>query len=268
MVSGRRSERQPGHSPGRFLRPTGGQLAERDHRHGDRPARVATLRGNVPSLGRADHARAKGRPDSGGDSGHQPPERKARHDRAQRQAPAPPVPAELPQIAPRTPVASTLIDGRPSWLMPTRWTEAARSVASRNGLANSNVKVRVRDGVASITGRCRRSTRRCSPSGRPAHAGVREVEDRLEFVVPEARGSIPSPKRDDPRMSNPISKPRSAARSATWPTSIASRSWRLARPERDPRPRGDRNRFDADHPLDGTSEVSDHRRGAGRSSMS
>jgi hypothetical protein len=75
---------------------------------------------------------------------------------------------------------------------------AIKAIASRAGLANPTVKVKVRDGVASLSGKVPtiyeamlvyRAVQRTP--------GVREIEDRLEFVVPD--GSGPNPLADKGR---------------------------------------------------------------------
>ena len=69
---------------------------------------------------------------------------------------------------------------------------ASRAITSRAGLPGPAIKVKVRDGVASLSGKvptvyeamlAYRAVQRTP--------GVREIEDRLEFVVPD--GSTPNP---------------------------------------------------------------------------
>ncbi len=115
--------------------------------------------------------------------------------------PPPPVPADLqagavrpalPQI-PNNEGAPVVVD--PSDPVGQRATKA---IANRAGLANQTVKVKVRDGVASLSGKlptvyeamlAYRAVQRTP--------GVREIEDRLEFVLPD--GSGPNPLADKGR---------------------------------------------------------------------
>jgi hypothetical protein len=69
---------------------------------------------------------------------------------------------------------------------------ASRALANRPGLASQGVKVKVRDGVATVSGKvptvyeamlAYRAVQRTP--------GVREIEDKLEFVVPDGNGPNP-----------------------------------------------------------------------------
>ena len=105
--------------------------------------------------------------------------------------PPPPVPADLPVIprpavAPPNEGAAIVPDSDPVG------QRASKAVAARTGLANQSVKVKVRDGVASLSGKVPtvyeamlafRAVQRTP--------GVREIEDRLEFVVPDGNGPNP-----------------------------------------------------------------------------
>ena len=107
--------------------------------------------------------------------------------------PPPPVPADLTPVA-KPPVVVS-IPNEPAIVadnVDPVGQKAARAISNRAGLANQSVKVKVRDGVASLTGKVPtvyeamlafRAVQRTP--------GVREVEDRLEFVVPDGNGPNP-----------------------------------------------------------------------------
>ena len=107
--------------------------------------------------------------------------------------PPPPAPAEAPANPAPAPEPNddplpTLAD--PNDLVGRR---AARAITNRSGLSNpSTVKVKVRDGVASLSGKVStvyeamlayRAVQRTP--------GVREIDDRLQFVVPDGSGVNP-----------------------------------------------------------------------------
>jgi BON domain len=105
--------------------------------------------------------------------------------------PPPPVPADLPAL-PRPPLAMPN-EGLP--IVPDSdpiGQKASKAISARTGLANQSVKVKVRDGVASLSGKVPtvyeamlafRAVQRTP--------GVREIEDRLEFMVPDGTGPNP-----------------------------------------------------------------------------
>ncbi len=111
--------------------------------------------------------------------------------------PPPPVPADL--TATETAPAGKPLDG--TQVAPDSdpvGQKAARALSSKSALANQSVKVKVRDGVATLSGKvptvyeamvAYRAVQRTP--------GVREVDDRLEFVVPD--GSSPNPLADKGR---------------------------------------------------------------------
>ena len=97
--------------------------------------------------------------------------------------PPPPVPAVLPARAAGNPVAT---DSDPVG------QRAARALAQRAGLDPSTVQVKVRDGLASLSGKvptiyeamlAYRAVQRTP--------GVREIDDRLEFALPDGNGPNP-----------------------------------------------------------------------------
>jgi osmotically-inducible protein OsmY len=98
--------------------------------------------------------------------------------------PAAPVPG-LPEI-PNNNVGPDRVDTDPVGL------RATKAIANRAGLANQSIKVKVRDGVASLSGKvptvfeamlAYRAVQRTP--------GVREIDDRLEFTVPDGNGPNP-----------------------------------------------------------------------------
>jgi hypothetical protein len=121
--------------------------------------------------------------------------------------PPPPVPADLPAAANRPapaqgPMAVAVpIDAVPAASDPADpvGQRALKALANRAGLSGSHVKVRVRDGVASLTGKvptvyeamlAYRAVQRTP--------GVREIEDHLEFVVPDGNGLNPLSEKGRP----------------------------------------------------------------------
>ena len=117
--------------------------------------------------------------------------------------PPPPVPADLQAggMARPAPAPSPApADGAPTAvdLNDPVGQRATKALANRAGLASSTVKVKVRDGVALLSGKvptvyeamlAYRAVQRTP--------GVREIEDRLEFVLPD--GSGPNPLADKGR---------------------------------------------------------------------
>ena len=113
--------------------------------------------------------------------------------------PPPPVPADLPAAVDRPAAPAIPNEGSP--IVPDSdpvGQRANRALANRAGLANQGIKVKVRDGVATLTGKvptvyeamlAYRAVQRTP--------GVREVEDHLEFVVPD--GNSPNPLADKGR---------------------------------------------------------------------
>ena len=100
-----------------------------------------------------------------------------------------------PAPAPNPTGAQANNDGLPTIPDPSAdpvGQRATRAVASRSGLANSAIKVKVRDGVATITGRLP-SVYEAMLAYRAVQRtpGVREIDDRLEFVVPDGNGPNP-----------------------------------------------------------------------------
>jgi hypothetical protein len=69
---------------------------------------------------------------------------------------------------------------------------ATRAIASRPGMAGLPVRVKVRDGVASLSGKVP-TVYEAMLAYRAVQQtpGVREIEDRLEFVVPDGAGPNP-----------------------------------------------------------------------------
>lgn len=93
------------------------------------------------------------------------------------------VPAEAAPIAPEADPASQ---------------KAMRALASRVGLANQSVRVKVRDGVAVLSGKVPTVSEAMTAYRAVQQTpGVREVDDRLEFVVPD--GTAPNPLADKGR---------------------------------------------------------------------
>jgi len=234
--AGRRSERQPGHSPRRFYDPQAANLPSGtidmaiDPRGSPRSEGMSRA---WPSGSRS----GKGRPDSGVTQVINLLKRKARHDRANGQAPAPPSPPNCRRSPRERPWPRPSSNGPPIVADADAVDQkAARSVASRTA-----GRIRTsRSGfatAASITGRCRRSTRRCSPSGpssaRPASGKLRIASNSS---CPMARGSIPSPKRDDRGCRTLSRSPDPPPDRRLGPHRSRQGPWRLARPERDPRP--------------------------------
>ncbi len=112
--------------------------------------------------------------------------------------PPPPVPADLPAGAgaanPAQQAPAQNNDQLPALGDTTDpvGQRAAKAIANRTGLTNSTVKVKVRDGVASLSGKvptiyeamlAYRAVQRTP--------GVREIDDRLEFVLPDGNGPNP-----------------------------------------------------------------------------
>jgi hypothetical protein len=69
---------------------------------------------------------------------------------------------------------------------------AARAIASRPDLANLPIRVKVRDGVASLSGKVP-TVYEAMLAYRAVQQlpGIRDIEDKLEFVVPD--GAAPNP---------------------------------------------------------------------------
>ena len=114
--------------------------------------------------------------------------------------PPPPMPdrpaGQVPQPATRPAAPTPPADAPPAAEAETASQQrAARAVASRGGPA---ARVKVRDGVASLTGKVP-TVFEAMQAYRAAQQtpGVREVDDRLEFVVPD--GSGPNPLADKGR---------------------------------------------------------------------
>ena len=121
--------------------------------------------------------------------------------------PPPPVPADLQAgagvgagVARPMPFPIPNNDQVPAAVDPSDpvGQRASKAIANRAGLTNQTVKVKVRDGVAALSGKVPtvyeamltyRAVQRTP--------GVREIEDRLEFVVPD--GSGPNPLADKGR---------------------------------------------------------------------
>lgn len=104
--------------------------------------------------------------------------------------PPPPMPSEVVL----SPAATASADDLP--VIPTETDpvgqRASKAVANRSGLANQSIKVKVRDGVATVTGKvptvyeamlAYRAVQRTP--------GVREIEDKLEFLVPDGESTNP-----------------------------------------------------------------------------
>jgi hypothetical protein len=117
--------------------------------------------------------------------------------------PPPPVPADLPGGSAPAPaaVARPVERIEPGDGVGSR---ASRAVASRPGLEGAPVKVKVRDGVASLTGKVP-TVYEAMLAYRAVQKtpGVREVDDRLEFVVPDGTGSNPLVDRGRPEDVEP-----------------------------------------------------------------
>jgi BON domain len=117
--------------------------------------------------------------------------------------PPPPVPADLQAVAgpakPAQPQPPVLISAPNNDPLPVVvdntdpvGQRAAKAIANRAGLSGQSVKVKVRDGVASLSGKvptiyeamlAYRAVQRTP--------GVREIEDHLEFVLPDGNGPNP-----------------------------------------------------------------------------
>lgn len=112
--------------------------------------------------------------------------------------PPPPVPADIPANTARPPIVSTPAEAPLPVIAVADPADpvgqrAAKAIASRVGLANNtSVKVKVRDGLASLTGKvptvyeamlAYRAVQRTP--------GVREIDDHLEFVLPDGNGPNP-----------------------------------------------------------------------------
>ncbi len=119
--------------------------------------------------------------------------------------PPPPVPATTTQV-PRA--ASPLMgqaEGPPIAVDSDPASQrAARSIASRSGLAGLPIRVRVKDGVASLSGKVP-TIYEAMLAYRAIQQtpGIREVEDRLEFVVPDGSGPNPLVEKGRPEDVEP-----------------------------------------------------------------
>lgn len=104
-----------------------------------------------------------------------------------------PVPADVPSNGAK-PVPSAVVDGPPIVLEADPVGQrASKALASRAGLgAGSSAKVKVKEGVATLSGTVP-SVYEAMLAYRAVQRtpGVREVDDRLEFVVPD--GNTPNP---------------------------------------------------------------------------
>ena len=161
------------------------------------PRGVATLRGTVPSLGERITLGQKVAQTPGVTQVinllNVDPSVANAVAKVSEKPPPPPVPADL-TAAPRPAQAPDMANEGPaiSTEADPVGLRAARAISSRAGLANPSVRVKVRDGVASLSGKVPtvyeamlafRAVQRTP--------GVREVEDRLEFVVPDGTGPNP-----------------------------------------------------------------------------
>jgi hypothetical protein len=81
---------------------------------------------------------------------------------------------------------------------------ATKAVASKSGVTNSSIKVKVRDGVASLTGKVP-TVYEAMMAFRAVQKtpGVREIEDRLEFVVPDGSSTNPLVEKGQPEDVEP-----------------------------------------------------------------
>ncbi len=118
-------------------------------------------------------------------------------------APPPiPTPADSAPPAPQVPTSRpnpAVVDGPPIAVDPEPLAQrVARAIASKSALAGQPIKVKVRDGVASLSGRVP-TIYEAMLAYRAVQQtpGVREVADQLEFVVPD--GSGPNPLADKGR---------------------------------------------------------------------
>jgi hypothetical protein len=117
--------------------------------------------------------------------------------------PPPPVPALAPAANP--PVAANGPELTP--IVPETdavGLRATKAVASKSGVTNSSIKVKVRDGVASLTGKVP-TVYEAMMAFRAVQKtpGVREIEDRLEFVVPDGSSTNPLVEKGQPEDVEP-----------------------------------------------------------------
>ena len=162
------------------------------------PRGVATLRGTVPSLAERITLGQKVAQTPGVTQVNNLLNVNPNIAKPSDKPPPPPVPADLTAV-PKPPAPVMPNEGPPiSIEADPVGQRAARALSTRAALANQSVKVKVRDGVASLSGKVPtvyeamlafRAVQRTP--------GVREVEDRLEFVVPD--GSGPNPLADKGR---------------------------------------------------------------------
>jgi hypothetical protein len=116
--------------------------------------------------------------------------------------PAPPAPAPGPAIKPG---ASAPPDGSPIVADSDPLAQrAARAIASRSGLASLPVRVKVREGVASVSGKVP-TVYEAMLAYRAVQQtpGIREIEDKLEFDVPDGTGPNPLVEKGRPEDVEP-----------------------------------------------------------------
>jgi len=173
------------------------------------PRGTATLRGNVPSL--ADRI-AIGQQIARTPGVTQVVNLLSVREQAAARAPAsdtpppPPTPYDAPaRPQPRANPAGAMIDG-PAIVADGDPVGArvTRAIAASPSLAGRPVQVKVRDGVASLSGKVP-TVYEAMLAYRSAQQtpGVREVEDRLEFVVPDGSGRNPLAEKGRPEDVEP-----------------------------------------------------------------
>jgi hypothetical protein len=124
--------------------------------------------------------------------------------------PPAPMPADAAPPAEPTPRAPAIVsspDLAPIPIQPDNdavGQRASKAIASKTGIVNPSVKVKVRDGIASLTGKVP-TVYEAMMAFRAVQRtpGVREVEDRLEFVVPDGTGLNPLAEKGKPEDVEP-----------------------------------------------------------------
>jgi len=120
--------------------------------------------------------------------------------------PPPPTPADATTGTPPRPLAPGIVGDGPPIVADSEPVaqRITRAIAARTGLPGQPVKVKVRDGVASISGRLP-TVYEAMLAYRAVQEspGVREVEDRLEFVVPDGSDRNPLAEKGRPEDVEP-----------------------------------------------------------------
>ncbi len=160
------------------------------------PRGVATLRGTVPTLAERITLGQKIAQTPGVTQVVNLLNVKAAPPTLDDKPPPPPVPAEVVPVA-NPPVANPAAPEVKPIVSETDnvGQRASKAIAARPGIGNSSVKVKVRDGIALLSGKVP-TVYEAMIAFRAVQKtpGVREVEDKLEFLVPD--GTTPNPLAD------------------------------------------------------------------------